>query len=644
MRFKRFTPRPQDARRLGLGPLDMPKLGHVVVLAGPNGAGKTRILSLVESALDAMSNTRSIDEARRSIQTCKRVLAESESKTDKRDFKRSLRRYERNLYWAENRENPECVSLRSGPIQFAKVSTGTRTARPARGTWPRPIDPDESWRDLSLTEIDKALEMVGRGIGSDHIWVSDAGILHIKRIVDREFNATHQRSGIGSDVARNAAREKERLDEIVESFLAGAKIDRDIDGDLRCNGRPVRREELSAGQWTLLLLAALLHSQQPRLSEAILLIDEPEVYLHPDAQIEFVDRLIKATPNGQLWIATHSIHILSHVDPDSIWFVEAGEARWAGREPEIVLKRLVGDDERIGRLERFLRLPSVHAMQRFTAECLLPPTIASTGADDPQSSQIRGILDALRTRSFKMLGKRPLRVLDYGAGRGRILAALRESPDVHEHLDYHAFEPHAADAREECAATIADVYGISSDEARRRVYASKDDIESHLNPNSTHAVIMCNVLHEIPPKDWWILFSRTLSRCLHRDGYLLVVEDMHIPHGEHAHEHGFILLDTVQLQILFRATPEDPEHIRCYSERDRLKAHLISASLLGNVTLDTVSAALDHRVRSAKEVIAKLRSQASPTPFKNGQQLALYAMLHANAALALDELGGPPRS
>lgn len=272
-------------------------------------------------------------------------------------------------------------------------------------------------------------------------------------------------------------------------------------------------------------------------------------------------------------------------------------------------------------------------MQRFAAECILAPAISSTGSEDPQSNQIRRHIEALRSQ----LGGGKLRILDYGAGRGRILASLRESPHFECDIDYRAYEAHAPDdVRAECAKAIADAHGLSIEDARKRVYESKQTLEKQLNENSVHVVVMCNVLHEISPREWLDCFSM-LYKLLHADGYLLIIEDMHIPHGEHAHEHGFILLDTHELQKLFGAKPESGSLIEDSDPKrpDRLKAHLVSAKLLSNVSRETICAALDCRVNSAGAKIAELRKPTASKPFAAGQLLALYTMLYANASLAL---------
>ena len=344
--------------------------------------------------------------------------------------------------------------------------------------------------------------------------------------------------------------------------------------------------------------------------------------------MEFIDRLVKSTPHGQIWIATHSIHVLSQISPDSLWYVDNGHVEWAGRRPEKVLKSLVGDEERVGQLERFIHLPAVYAMERFAAECLLAPAILTTGADDKQSNQIRNLIEK------KRINGSPLRVLDYGAGQGRILATLRQNRDDLSHsIDYRALEPNDS-AREHCIGAVADAYGTDQATAKDRVFQSEDDLRQRLQPKTVDIAILCNVLHEIHPRKWRRLFTeQELPYALKQDGHLLLLEDMKIPYGEKAHENGFILLDTEQLQTLFAVNREDPSEFVVYTEDDRLKAYLIRADVIKRVTDGTIKESLERRLASSGDRIQELRQMEAT--YANGRLLALYTAIYANTALAL---------
>ncbi len=460
--------------------------------------------------------------------------------------------------------------------------------------------------------------------------VNQHALTYIDQVASLSFNASHPETVVEESERLRLRTAWSSLKSDVEVLLPGSRIGRGADEGLLMFNRKLDTASLSDGQRALLRVAVALHAQSTKLDEAILVLDEPENHLHPDALVEFIDRLIKATPNGQLWIATHSIHVLSYVEPESLWFAEDGRLSWAGRQPEHVLRSLVGDDERVGRLERFIHLPSILAMERFAAECLLPPSILSTGAEDPQSKQVYKIIASHRSEEAV------LRILDFGAGRGRILVTLRQNiQNLSSYIDYRALEFNA-DARQSCIGAIADAYELGREAAETRVYESEDALRQNLNEHSVDVVVMCNVLHEIHPDDWRKIFTQqALSYCLKPGGYLLLLEDMKIPYGENAHKHGFILLDTEQLQTLFSIDREDSTQFSAHPSDNagRLKAHLIRADALKNVTMDSVKRALERRRASAGERIQQLRSQ--PASFVNGHLLALYTMIYANTSLVL---------
>lgn len=614
MRFRDFYPAQAQSEDLGLAGIEMPRLGQIVVLAGRNGSGKTRILGLLQDTLRRLAQfwnwkdqqiEQGLSSASNQLSTPgnpEAYIKSAQQSIEALSILRDLRR--RTVFIG----HPQRAAL----ANFSPSSVIS-------------LDPS----NLNRTQQIRGYKEVAETLGLDKVNTND--LTYIDFIASRNYNATHPETS-ATPAERDACQSAwTTLKTTVETLLPGAGLSRNSDGNITLFNRQTIRTELSNGQRALLRIAVGLHAQTTRLDEAIVILDEPENHLHPDALLEFIDRLTRAIPNGQIWIATHSIHILSFVAPECLWFIENGNASWAGRQPERVLRSLVGDDEKVGRLERFIHLPSILALERFAAECLLPPTIVMTGAEDRQSTQIRNVI----TRHANNEGA--LRVLDFGAGRGRILATLRQGrANLESILDYHALEENS-EARRDCIGAIADTYGITEEIAQKRAFENEDALRRQLNGSSVDVVIMGNVLHEIHPDDWRRLFTeQVLSYSLKPGGYLLLLEDMRIPHGENAHKHGFILLDTEQLQTLFAVNREDPGQFSSHSAdpEGRLKAHLIRADALKNVTAETIRGALDRRLISAGETIQRLRKE--PPTFANGHLLALYTMIYANTHLALN--------
>jgi predicted ATPase len=103
-----------------------------------------------------------------------------------------------------------------------------------------------------------------------------------------------------------------------------------IDGRLRVEvvGTEVHHAlaALSAGEQQLfLLLADLLTWWSPG---SLVLLDEPELHLHPALQLRFFDALaaMRAARGGQLWLATQSAELFAHAPPGSQVLLGAGSA------------------------------------------------------------------------------------------------------------------------------------------------------------------------------------------------------------------------------------------------------------------------------------------------------------------------------
>jgi hypothetical protein len=363
----------------------------------------------------------------------------------------------------------------------------------------------------------------------------------------------------------------------------------------------------------------------------ILLLDEPEVHLHPSVLIDVVGRLRAANPNGQVWIATHDVPLLAAVPTESIWYLNDGEVSWAGRNPEIVLNGLLGGPGGRERVEAFLSLPAQFASHRFAAECLTAPASVPTGPDDPQAEQVRKFCEILDGDSGQTL-----KILDFGAGQGRLLSAMSErwtsKVPFRDKVDYRAFElPN--DELATLQGTVEAVYGRQP--SPKRIFVGTDEL-TMLDAASVDIVLMCNVLHEVPPEEWVSLFDPKghITRVIKSTGHLLILEDMEIPHGEKAHRFGFLILDRPHLFQLFSCSEEDDNKVRTFDVRDgRLKMHVVDGRLLGRTTKQSARRCLEVLKDSSLTNISKIRSLAPDS--RSGREHALWTQTLANVELAL---------
>ena len=132
-----------------------------------------------------------------------------------------------------------------------------------------------------------------------------------------------------------------------EKFLPGFK-------GLRVRRSPLRmviekdREELIVNQLsdgekcTLALVGDLArrlaianpHRSDPLDGEAVVLIDEIDLHLHPGWQRHVICSLKDTFPNCQFILSTHSPQILSHLDRNSIWLLVRNKAGVIARRPQ----------------------------------------------------------------------------------------------------------------------------------------------------------------------------------------------------------------------------------------------------------------------------------------------------------------------
>jgi SAM-dependent methyltransferase len=233
-----------------------------------------------------------------------------------------------------------------------------------------------------------------------------------------------------------------------------------------------------------------------------------------------------------------------------------------------------------------------------------------------------------------------VRVLDFGAGRGRLIATIDDMEPTGaneqpiEWLDYVAYDPYPSNAVE-CQANIERVYG----QATGRYFSDLGALRTHCHDGSFDMLLLTNVFHEIPPQEWTKL-SRDIELLLKPEGFLLIVEDQRLPHGERAHKYGFLLFDTLEFRKLFSITAQDEAQVRYVVQTERggrLKAHYFKRELLARMTPETKRLALMELQNNAKREISRIRTQTEHS-FKNGKLHALWMNQFANAQLALEEL------
>lgn len=617
-----------------LQPIEMSGLGEVVLIAGANGSGKTRLLKVVQrfgrAKLGPQSRyqveqrlTGALADLARSkarLESAMQLEGDEPSKQAKLDSARSqiasneALRDQSQLALDES----EILTLDSNDIpNVVYYKPQSRSLR--------------DWKSVPHEQLVQSASNMTTEFNIDI--VRESGIPAVQQLINRFVYLSNEntRKQSGEDVAILAERIR-GLTELLEAFL-GTKLTWDEDGDPKLFGLPLSSKTLSEGQTVLLQIALSLFFQEGQQKQLIVLLDEPENHLHPHALLEVVDTIRRVCANAQVWISTHSISVLAHFDTADIWFAHEGFVERGGNKSLEVLHSLLGGELGIEELQTFLALPAKASLLRFAAQCLGAPAVADTNIGDPQTSQIAEIIKALATKG------RPLRVLDFGAGSGRLLPELAASFDgsLAESLDYLAWDQEFAPRSVECKKRLLENY----DDGARRHLVGVGSLRG-INDGSIDVVVMCNTLHEIAPSNWLQFFGTvgTITKLLAPNGFLLLVEDQMLSVGERAHEFGYLVLDSLEIKKLFGALPEDADVISeghpnpNYS--DRLKAHLVPAWRVGNATADTRRAALIELKSSSLEHVQATQGKAEDA--RAGRRYAFWAHQHVNATLALESL------
>ncbi|MCF8461370.1 MAG: AAA family ATPase [Flavobacteriales bacterium] len=621
-------PKSEDSNSDGLEPIKMTRLGQVVLLAGKNGSGKTRVLNKLSSVFNKKPTASQVQFAVQQSGIIQREIDAQTERFDKRKLELGTKTNQieslHNLIRTHEKEKQKHIEQ----INWDEVITNVESNHyQAFHFVPKSLvlkDHNE-FRKIEIRQKAKIVDQVGIN------GLPDGTIAKIQMTQDAWFNATHPNLIITKEEKKQAIQEYMELSKLLQHFLKD-EIKRDVNGDATIFGFPIGQARLSDGQKVLIQFCVALFSQSKSLSDLVLFMDEPENHLHPSVIIETLDRIIECIPNGQVWIATHSIPILAHFDSAQIWFVENNQVSYAGHLPEKVLHSLLGDDEEIGKLQDFIGLPAQLASARYAFECLFDPKVVETKFTDPQSVQIHSELSAL-SKTDKV------RVLDFGAGKGRVISNLAELDEsakerVLGQLDYVAFDPSDKD-KTQCENSIAKTYGS----AEKRYYNSVNEILGDYDKNSFQVIIMCNVLHEIDPNKWFELFGTdgSVTKLLAKNGTLLLVEDHQIPVGEKAYQKGFLVLDTPQLKDLFKITEADGGiEVSDVRGDGRLKAHRIPSNCLGRIDANSRIEALQSISSLTKSKITEIRTQDQN--YKNGKLHGYYVQQFANAQLCLSEL------
>lgn len=621
------------SERLGLAEHTLKDLTDLVVLVGPNGAGKTRLLKAVHWLLTQVAVT-GYSRLKKNSKRIGDLAAALNSDCDMDQYTTTSFFQDRDALSALiDPQTGLDLMFEAGEDEKRALELYVEVSRYLSGT-------EKPERDELTSRLYMGIPRVGEAGGLD--WLSMSPLQYLEDACLRYARIQRQSAewpdGTLGVVETDGIRTSFDALAALVLDLTGLRLTMDQDGNGRINDIPFPALRLSRGQDILIRWVVLFHSQVLTGKSVPVLLDEPELHLHPKALNTLVDRLRAQCPNTQLWIATHSLSLVAHLAvqyPRAIWYGDNGKFQPAGKKFQDVVTGLAGGDGAADELVDFCGAVSEFATHSFAADCLLAPSTVAYKERDPQVEQI--------VRHFAQKNARPLVVLDFGAGQGRLLDGLSVhctelGLDLRKTIDYYAVEPWEP-LRQQCAHKVSAYYG----DGIARVFSSAKEARSTLEAN-VHFVILANVLHEILPEHWLsdVFGSIELAECIRDDGEVLIVEDTVLPRGELAHRYGFIILQTEALRKLVRTSPTT-EHefttstVARYGQR--LQATRLGKNALAKVNKSSIRDALEHQLNATLQAVRELRDvRQGHYTYQDGRIHSYHAQLATNISLALEDL------
>jgi len=216
----------------------------------------------------------------------------------------------------------------------------------------------------------------------------------------------------------SAGRVLAAFEDAVARFLPGYAHLR-VDGDARPKllidrgSTTVAVRQLSDGErGTLALVLDLtrrLAQANPEMAdpaaeaEAVVLIDEIDLHLHPKWQRQIVRNLSAAFPRCQFIATTHSPQVIGEVEHDRIQVIAHGQVysptHSFGVDSSRVLEEIMDADPRTEEVNALLsQISQEVGKQRYqSARDLLATLVGKLGEDDPEVTRIRTLLDFMES-------------------------------------------------------------------------------------------------------------------------------------------------------------------------------------------------------------------------------------------------------
>jgi hypothetical protein len=361
------------------------------------------------------------------------------------------------------------------------------------------------------------------------------------------------------------------------------------------------------------LLSYYKQNNKSPFSRSILIFDEPERNLHPDAIKQLLKILKREFNPAQIFLTSHSIDVLASLEYNEIFHIKQDTLPDIQHTLVELIEELAGNCyEHTQRLYNSLATWSYY---NFIIQCLSNPEVINiVNKNDPQ---VEAFVNRIKKRLQNKTAK--LKILEIGAGSGRV---YKSATDCLQHCEFHAYEPNYQYKEElsELGITLYDQFEYIS--------------------GTFDIILLCNVLHEITPKEWMPKLNKLIC-LLKTDGEFIFIERNVLTAGEHAHEYDFFVLKSDELSKLFNIDKEKLSNF--VVENSRILCVPVEKSLLTDnaVTQDsinkTITALKDRSWDSIKKIKELINSgNDEGKKMKSGYELAFYSTQYINCKIFLE--------
>lgn len=648
MRIKNLILRETDIQNNGLSEFKCSRLNYTLALVGKNGSGKTRYLKTIEKKLQ---NIEFLDFINDEFEFIPNSIQEFLKNHDK--FKGSYRSFlEITKLQEEKNKNPQSTEIPSKlvkaqteyqnhqrrnsiqPSQYDKLNNNLRLEVSKRLKVIKPNDFRALKASFDINDKTKAtfqsiIDSTNENIDVNELsMISESALTYLQRLPHKlAYDDIDTRGDEKKFKNRVAYKRFKMLGDLVFEFLGKklewksreSNVDEHDDhisikatGYWLLNNRELNYNDFSDGEKVLFTYALLLFllNTNPRIKfkESIIIIDEPELNLHPKAQIKLIESLQSLIKDeGQLIIATHSLSIVANLEYSSIFLVRDGKLHSPSSTiPFDSIDDLMGFNEHYNKIVEFLVSTPSWAMTNFMAQCFESPDVfENANHNDPQLEVFK-----------KLIQNEDLNILDFGSGKGRLLEKIKESKEISDRIKIY-----------DCFDIDPEFNDLVISKGANKVINDLNKIEDE----KYDLIVVVNVLHEIHIEYWTNTLNK-LKKSLNKDGFIAIIEDTELPIGELPNEHGFLILGKEELKILLgNSVSFINSNIERY--KNRIICGIIQKDKMKSINKYVLIKTLDQLKSNSLKSIIEYRN-IPETELKLGRLYALKANLYLNSELA----------